>query len=185
MKKYLDNEKYFPIATIVLCIVVAIFFKQFIFAPTKTEIFSMQLETRRLQAEKNDVETFKRRNGDLKIFSERVEENLNEAREFLPSESMQDAFVAQLSQIADSKKILIQSVQVDDAEPITDDADENIFRQAVRIKFEGNYISILNFLREILDGKRFATVENISIGKSENVLVGDVEIFIYHRQKTN
>ena len=180
-----NREKYLPLATIIFCVVVAIFFEQFFYTPTKNEIFSMKLETRKLQAMKNDLENFKRRYGDLEKFSGVVEESLNEAQEFLPNEPMQDVFVAQLYQIADSKKILIQSVQIGDAEPVPDETNENFFRQSVRINFESDYISILNFLREIIDGKRFVTIENVSIERNENFLIGDVEFFIYHRQKTN
>ena len=180
-----NKEKFLPLVTIVFCIIVAIFFEQFIYTPTKSEIFSMQLETQKFQVMKNDLENFQRHYGDLEKFSEVIEESLNEAQEFLPNEPMQDAFVAQLYRIADSKKILIQSVQVGDAESVPNETNENFFRQSVRIRFESDYISVLNFLREITDGKRFVTIENISIERNENILIGDMEIFIYHKQKTN
>lgn len=180
-----NKEKFLPLATIIFCMVVAIFFEQFIYTPTKNEIFSMQLETRKFQSMKSDLENFKRQYGDVEKFSEVIEESLNEAQNFLPNEPMQDAFVSQLYRIADSKKILIQSVQVGDAESVPNETNENFFRQSVRINFESDYISILNFLREIADGNRFVTIENISIERNENILTGDMEIFIYHRQTTN
>ena len=149
-----------------------------IYTPTKSEILSLQTESRRLQALETDLTNFEKSHGNIEDFVAQIELRLTDTREFLPAESLQDAFAAEIYKIADENKVLITSIQIGDVEIIDDD--KKLFRQSVKVKVEGDYISALNLLREILDGKRFVTIGNISFESAENVLSGDLEFFIYH-----
>ena len=62
---------------------------------------------------------------------------------------------------------------------ICDDNHEHVQGISELIKIEGDYISTLNFLREIIDGERFATIENVTLESHENILKGDIEILIF------
>ena len=165
--------------TIAISCVVTFFLIAFIYTPFKSEILSMQTESRRLQLLETGLTNFEKIHGNVEDFAALIENRLVETRELIPAESLQDAFAAEIYKIADKNKILVDSIQIGDVENVETD-NKNFFRQSVKIKVEGDYISTLNLIREILDGKRFVTVDDINLESAENVLSGDIELSIYH-----
>ncbi len=165
--------------TIAISCVVTFFLIALIYTPLESEIVAMQTESRRLQVLETELANFEKNHRNVEDFAALIENRLVETRALLPSESLQDAFAAEVYQIADKNKILVDSIQIGDVEGVEAD-NKNFFRQSVKLKVEGDYISTLNLIREILDGKRFVTVDNISFESSENVLSGDIELSIYH-----
>lgn len=178
----MNKEKFLPAVTIFFCVVVAVLFYQLIYAPLQNEISATQMKTRRLQTISRDLEKFKNRNGDLEKFSALVEKNLNDAQNYLPAETMQENFVAELYRIADTNKILVKSVQIGELEPVEkiSESKDNLFKLSVKINFEADYISTVQFLREVLNGNRLATLENFSLNGGENILGGEMEFSIFN-----
>lgn len=165
--------------TIAISCVVTFFLIALIYTPLESEIVAMQTESRRLQVLETELTNFEKNHRNVEDFAALIESRLVETRALLPAESLQDAFAAEVYQIADKNKILVDSIQIGDVEGVEAD-NKNFFRQSVKLKVEGDYISMLNLIREILDDKRFVTVDNISLESSENVLSGDIELSIYH-----
>ena len=165
--------------TIAISCVVTFFLITLIYTPLKSEILSMQTETRRLQIIEAELTNFEKKHGNVEDFARLIETRLTESRELLPSESLQDVFAAEIYKIADQNKLLVDSIQIGDVESVEGD-NKNFFRQSVKIKVEGDYISTLNLIREVLDSKRFVTIDNISFESAENILIGDIEFSIYH-----
>ncbi|MBQ7198427.1 MAG: hypothetical protein IJS29_04095, partial [Selenomonadaceae bacterium] len=58
--------------------------------------------------------------------------------------------------------------------------DKKIIRQNIRLNIAADYFSTLNFLREILNGSRLATLEKISLESGENILNGELELSIFN-----
>lgn len=164
-----------PFVTIAVCCVVTFFFAVIIYEPIKSEIFLMQTETKKLHAAEIEIENFENLHGSFENFSALTESHLQTTREFLPAESLQDNFVAEIYKVAEKNKILVNSIQIGEVESV----EENFSRQSIKVKIEGDYISTLNFMREILDGERFATIENLTLESNENILSGDVEFLIF------
>ena len=175
------RQNFFPAVTIAVCLVVAIFFIQLIYSPLQSEISSLQMETRRLQAVEQNLNEFKRRHGELEKFSALTEKRLYEAQKFLPATPAQDIFVAELYRIAEKNNVLINSVQIGELETVDEKVeDKKIIRQNIRLNIAADYFSTLNFLREILNGSRLATLEKISLESGENILNGELELSIFN-----
>ena len=171
----MDREKFLPFVTIAVCCVVTFFFAEIIYQPIKSKIFSMQTETQKLHAAEIEIANFENLHGSFENFSTITETKLETAREFLPAESLQDNFAAEIYKVAEKNKILVNSIQIGEVENV----EENFSRQSIKIKIDGDYISTLNFMREIIDGERFAAIENLTLESHENILNGDIEILIF------
>lgn len=178
----MNKEKFLPAVTIFFCIVIAFLFYQIIYAPIKTEIAEAQMNTRRLQTISRNLEDFQKRHGDLEKFSALIESRLIDAKNYLPADAMQENFVAELYRISDTNKILVNSIQIGELEPAEKNSasNENLFKLSVKINFEADYISTIQFLREILNGNRLATLENFSLDSANDTLKGELEISIFN-----
>lgn len=167
---------------IIICsfALLTILFWQFIFLPIQSEILNMQIESRRLQAIEKSLLKLKARHENFAEFVELTDARLIEAENFLPDKPSQEKFTAEIYKIAAQNKIAVTNLQVGEINFVEDN--KNLRRQSVKIKFEGNYISTINFLREIADGERFAKTENISIENlRDNFINCEVEFYIYSR----
>ena len=172
------RQKIFPAVTIAVCLAIAIFFILLIYSPLQREISSLQLEMRRIQAVEQNLSEFKRRHGEFEKFSALIENRLYEAQKFLPSTPAQDIFVAELYRIAEKNNVLINSVQISELETVDEKVeDKKIFRQNIRLNIAADYFSTLNFLREIINGSRLVTLENISLESGENIFELELSIF--------
>lgn len=175
------RQKIFPAVTIAVCLVVAFFFILLIYSPLQSKISSLQLEMRRIQAVEQNLSEFKRRHGEFEKFSALIENRLYEAQKFLPATPAQDVFVAELYRIAEKNNVLINSVQIGELENVDEKVeDKKIFRQNIRLNIAADYFSTLNFLREILNGSRLATLEKFSLESGENILNGELELSIFN-----
>lgn len=170
------REKSFLLTVLGICATAAVLFWLLVYAPVKAEISAMRLETQRLQLQARELETLQARYGNLADFSEKVDERLILAREFLPASLDDEKFVDSLYKIAAGKKILINSVQVGEI------SEGDVQRQSVRVRLDAEYISLLNFVREILDGGRLVTLENFSL-EGSGVLNCELEFYIFAVKK--
>ena len=73
-------------------------------------------------------------------------ESSSKLEKLLPENSDQEKFSAEIYKLAEKNKIAVTSLQV--GETISDN-EKNLSRQSVKIKLEGKYISILNFMYNI------------------------------------
>ena len=177
----MNREKFLPAITLALCLVATLLFVNLIYAPIKSDIAAAHLESRKLQAAEKNLQEFTKRHGDIEKFLALTETRLKSAREFLPVENSQDNFTADIYKIAEKNKVLVNSVQMGELEPVeSDEGDTKILRQSIKIKVEADYISTLNFLREILNGGRLTAIETISLASDKNILTGDIEILIFN-----
>lgn len=167
---------------IIICslVLLTILFWQFIFVPIQSEILNMQSESRRLQAIEKNLLKLKARHENFAEFVELTDARLIESENFLPVKHSQEKFTADIYKIAERNKIAVTNLQVGEINFVEDN--KNLRRQSIKIKFEGNYISAINFLREIADGERFAKSENISIENlRDNFINCEVDFYIYSR----
>lgn len=178
----MNREKFLPIIAILFCCFVAILFVNLIYAPLKSETASKQMQVRKFQAVEKNLDEFKKRHGDLEKFFTLTESRLSDARNFLPAESMQDVFVAELYKVAEKNNVIVNSIQIGEIQTVEQNSEnnKNFFRQTVTVKFEADYISTLKFLREILNGNRLTTLENISLESGANNLSGNMELSIFN-----
>ena len=134
------RQKIFPAVTIAVCLAIAIFFILLIYSPLQSEISSLQLEMRRIQAVEQNLSEFKRRHGEFEKFSALIENRLNEAQKFLPSTPAQDIFVAELYRIAEKNNVLINSVQIGELENVDEKVEDknnvpNEYQGALRFSY--------------------------------------------------
>ena len=167
------REKFFLPATLVVCVIFFIGWYQFFYTATKLEILTTQLETRKLRELEWELEDLKVRHGDLSLLEAMKESELDEARKFLPTTLATDKFIDELYRAAESSRVSLTSVTA--GEEISA---EEIQAQILTVKAEANYISLMNFLREILDGKRLVGVEKISVSGA-NVLSCEMTFKIF------
>ncbi len=132
----------------------------------------MKLETRQLQMQARELENLQARYGNLADYAEKADERLTFAREFLPTNIDDEKFIDSLYQIAAGKKILINSVTVSEI------PGDEIQRHTIRVRLDADYISLLNFIREVLDGGRLVELANFS-AEGSGVLYCELEFDIF------
>jgi len=155
---------------------VAIFYWQVIYLPVQAEISSFNAQTKQIETAEKEIKNLQARYGSLEKLAEVTEERLAQMHEYLPAEMNSEKFAAQLYGAAEDKKILINSVQFGEVSE-----KNSVQRQTVKIQLEADYISLLNFIREILDGERLASFENFSVARVDesNILNCELEFVIF------
>ena len=162
----MSDKRFLPAIIFLLGIILSFGWYKFFYEPVQREILSMELETRRLREVEREILQLKARHKDLSAFIATKELELDAAREFLPTTLMQDKFIDELYRAADSCKVQLISVRA--GEIISA---EEIQSQVVSVELEADYVSLLNFIREILDGERLATLENFSAESAEGKIL--------------
>ena len=175
------NKRYFfPLATFIICATVAFLYWQLIYLPLESEIAMLNAKTKEFEVAEMELEKLKLRYGNLEDLLERTEEKLIQAQNLLPTEMNTEKFIAELYEVATNKKISITSVQ-------TGEISENksVQSQSIKIRLDSDYISLLNFIREITDGERLASLENFSIAREDNtnILNCEVEFLIFAKNE--
>lgn len=153
---------------------------QFIYIPFQEEMASIRAENQKFMAIEHELIEFKTRHEDVEAYAELTNENLHEARRSLPDEIADAEFVDALYRIAESNRILINSAQVGS---ISADDSNNVQRQSINVNLEGDYVSLLNFIREVLDGERLAYLANVSMTGNGGFLNCNLEFLIYAQMK--
>ena len=155
------DKKFLPPIILALLIILPLGWWQFIYEPTQREILNMQLETQRLRAVEREISDLRARHKDLSAFSLQKELQLDDMRNFLPEALQEEKFIDELYRTADSLDVRIISIRAGEI-----NSAEEIQSQVVSVNLEADYISLVNFIREILDGERLASLEKISVEKS-------------------
>lgn len=160
------NEKFFLPITIIFCLTLFIGWYQFIYEPARREILNMELETRRIREVEREIFELKNRHESLEKFIETKEFDLDAARSFLPPTLAQDKFIDELYHAADFCNVQLVSVQTSEI-----NSSNEIQSQVVTVTLETDYISLMNFIREILDGGRLTSLEKISAESSAGKII--------------
>ena len=160
------QDKFFLPATLILCVILFVVWHQFFYTMIEREILSTELETRRLHEVEREITQLKARHENLSSFVEEKELELDAARNFLPPTIAQDKFIDELYRSAESQRAQIISVKADEIISA-----EEIQEQVITVNLETDYISLLNFIREVLDGERLTNLENFYIESLEGKIL--------------
>ena len=148
---------------------------KFIYEPAQREILNMELETRRLREVEREIADLKARHGNLAAFVTEKELQLDEAQNFLPATLEQEKFIDELYRTAELHGVKIASIRSGEVT-----SSEEFQAQVVSMNLEADYISLLNFIREVLDGDRLTTLEEISLESSGGKIIScDVDFKIF------
>ena len=172
----MNKKNFLPPLILIICATALFLYWQLIYIPVQSEIAKFDAETKKIQAAEKELTYLQTRYKNFEEIAELTAERLAAAQELLPAEMNAEKFIAALYTLAEDKKILINSVQV--GEFLESDS---VQKQSVKIRLDADYISLLNFIREILDGERLASLENYSItsdGES-NILNCELEFIIF------
>ncbi len=170
----MSDRKFLPPIIFALSIILLVGWYVFIYEPTQRKILSMELETRRLNEVEREIFDMKARHVDLSAFVLEKEMQLDEARNFLPATLAQDKFVDELYKTAELCGAKITSIRTDEAISA-----EEIQAQVVSVNLEADYISLMNFIRGVIDGERLTTLDEISIERSGGILSCDLDFKIF------
>ncbi len=177
----MSRKNFLIFGTAGLFLICAVIFLTSLYQTTRAEILRMQTETQRLELETAELKKYFAKAGNAEKFFELNEENFISVREFLPATFEQEKFTDSIYRAANKNNISISALQIE--EPLQLEVSENFagnfFKQSIRVQFAAEYVQLLNFLREVLDGKRFATLGKISISAEDEILNCDAEFFIY------
>ena len=170
----MPDRKFLPPIIFALTIILLVGWYVFFYEPTQREILNMELETRRLSEVAREISDIKARHGDLSAFVLEKEMQLDEARIFLPATLAQDKFVDELYKTAELCGAKITSISTSEATSA-----EEIQAQVVSVNLEADYISLMNFIRGVIDGERLTTLDEISIERSGGILSCDLDFKIF------
>ena len=162
----MDDKRFLPVIIFAVGIILTLGWYELIYTPAQIEILNMELETRRLREVEREILELKARHENLAAFVEEKELQLDAAQNFLPPMLAQDRFIDELYRTAESLDVKIISIR---AEETT--SQENLQSQVVSVNLLADYISLLNFIREILDGERLTVLEKISVEKSSGQML--------------
>ena len=168
------RDNFFLPTTIILCIIIFVGWYQFFYTTTQREILNMELETRRLSEVEREISDIKARRGDLSAVVFEKELQLDEARNFLPATLAQDKFVDELYRTAELCGARIISIRTGEVT-----STEELQAQVVSVNLEADYISLMNFIRGVIDGERLTTLDEISIERSGGILSCDLDFKIF------
>lgn len=176
------DKKFLPLIIFVTCATVSFLYWQLIYIPIQAEISKFNSETKKIETAEKEIARLQTRYKNLEEIADSTAEKLVLAQELLPAELNSEKFINALYNFAEDKKILINSVQVGEISEV-----DTVQRQAVKIRFDADYISLLNFIREILDGERLASLENFSLTAEDasNILNCELEITIFALSQQN
>ena len=162
----MDDKRFLPVIILAVGIILTLGWYELIYTPAQIEILNMELETRRLREVEREILELKARHENLAAFVEEKELQLDAAQNFLPPMLAQDRFIDELYRTAESLDVKIISIR---AEETT--SQENLQSQVVSVNLQADYIALLNFIREILDGERLTVLEKISVEKSSGQML--------------
>lgn len=170
------RDKIFLLILLIFCAAIMFYF---LGDSLKEKISIMKSETRQLQKISAELTKFQTRYENFAEVVDSADEKLILAQEFLPADLAEEKFVDNLYQIAENKKILINTVSVGEIQT------GEVQRQTVRVRLESDYVSMLNFVREILDGERLVSLEGYSVSGGDNseILDCELEFTIFARGK--
>ena len=160
------RDKFFLPTTFLVCTIILIGWYQFFYEATQREILNMELETRRLRELEREISELKARHGNLSAFVAAKELELDAAQNFLPATIAQDKFIDELYRAANSCNVQLTEVQA--GEIISE---EEFQSQVVTVKTEADYVSSLNFIREIQDGERLMRLEKFLATSEEDGII--------------
>lgn len=161
----LDRKFFAPIILLTM-IILSVGLYKFIYEPAQREILNMELETRRLREVEREIADLKARHGNLAAFVTEKELQLDEAQNFLPATLEQEKFIDELYRMAELHGVKIASIRSGEVA-----SSEEFQSQVVSMNLEADYISLLNFIREVLDGDRLTTLEEISLESSGGKII--------------
>lgn len=172
----MSNKNFLPLLILIICATALFLYWQLIYIPVQAEIAKFDAETKKLQAAEKELNYLQTRYKNFEEIAELTTERLAAAQELLPAEMNDEKFVDALYTLAADKKILINSVQVGEISE-----NDSVQKQSIKIRLDADYISLLNFIREILDGERLAKLENYSISSDgeSNILNCELEFIIF------
>ena len=172
----MSNRNFLPPLILIICATTLILYWQLVYIPVQNEISKFDAETKKLQAAEKELNYLQTRYKNFEEIAELTAERLTAAQELLPAEMNDEKFIAALYTLAEDKKILINSVQVGEISE-----NDSVQRQSIKILLDADYISLLNFIREILNGERLASLENYSIASDveSNILNCELEFIIF------
>lgn len=184
------RKKFFvPVATFALILILSFVYKIFVYEPIRAEISGKETETKLLELRERELQKLLERHKNFPEFVEKSGELLAEEEIFLPTEPESEKFAAEIYRVAESNKIEVSSLragEVSKIEPKEKNSDDKgeLFFQPVKVELVGNYVAILNFIREISDGERFTKLSDVSIStdENENFLKCETEFLIYNRK---
>ena len=170
------DKKFLPLIISGICATVSFLYWQLIYIPIQAEISKFNVETKKITALENEIKFLQTRYKNFEELVDSTAENLSRAQELLPAEMNSEKFISELYNFAEDKKILINSVQVGEISEV-----DSVQRQSVKIRLDADYISLLNFIREILDGERLTSLENFSLSSNaeSNILSCELEFIIF------
>ena len=149
--------------------------------------FRLRTDSRR-NCRERELKKLVERHKNFPEFVEKSGELLAEEEIFLPTEPESEKFAAEIYRVAELNKVEVSSLragEVSKVEPKEKNSDDKgeLFFQPVKVELSGNYVAILNFIREISDGERFTQLSGISItsNEEENFLKCEAEFLIYNR----
>ncbi len=183
------RKKFFvPVVTFALIFIFAFAYKIFVYEPIRGEIAGKETETKLLELRERELKKLVERHKNFPEFVEKSGELLAEEEIFLPTEPESEKFAAEIYRVAELNKVEVSSLragEVSKVEPKEKNSDDKgeLFFQPVKVELSGNYVAILNFIREISDGERFTQLSGISItsNEEENFLKCEAEFLIYNR----
>ena len=170
------NKKFLPLIIFVTCATASVLYWQLIYIPVKAEISRLNAETKNFQVAEQELKYLQTRYKNFEKIVDLTAEKLARAQDYLPSEMNAEKFTAELYNFAEDKRILINAVQLGEIS-----VTETVQKQSVKIQLNTDYISLLNFIREILDGERLASLENFIIASENesNILNCELEFTIF------
>lgn len=122
----------------------------------------------------NEVVNFQNAHLDRKAYQKELDMRQSQVVKAFPDHIAQADFLLEIQRLAGQAKL--QLLQVEPGKIMQNDERQTL---PVRIRMQGGYFGLLKFIRELQDGERFVTVQELGITAENNELVTDIMVNIY------
>ena len=183
------------------CVICVMLFWQFAHNYTQQKILLLNLERQKLSQIQLNIMTYKNKYGNLDEYMQRLEERFQLSNKTLPEKIDQGEFINFLQRAALDNQIKITSLSPSTIQPIYDSSksdsknetseesgqNQNLIKLPINVKFEGNYISLINFLESIESSERLINIEEVAITSKDDGerLNCDLNIIIFALESKN
>ena len=159
------------IVLMVVAVALAGFTFWYFVLPESSQLENLQQEVRKLRAENDRNEAFKREQTEYLNRIEQLSEQLNTLQSIVPDQPATDVFVRSIYDTGTSSDVHIRTFI---SQPLVNK--QLYVEMPFRLHLDGTYYRLLQFFDTLAHGQRIVTVSNLTLGRAEGGGMGSYKV---------
>lgn len=153
----------------------------FVIVPQQQELALLEQELERERIEVRTVENFLQQHPEPEAYKKQIDAEMQQLQQQIPNAADISGFLKNVNQYAQANGVKITQIKTGATFTIG-----NYRKLPLEITTNGNYVSNMNFLRQVEAGARFVVIDKSSLtNTAETGLVGNYVLNVYNWQPQN